>query len=875
MKVNLKPKKMTIGAFAVTCVYALAAVVIAGCEMVQPKRTFAPRADKHGIVFSSPGVRTIDLAKGNEIDDPFAVKWENQWERPWTFIISFDYRTIGVQGDAVALLTQPLKDDGSRAPTQLWPDTFTGRREDTYVLGESADFRSVAVDVQLPNIIRKNYRFEWQKRFGKQGKVEVKNFKVTLVRHALHTFKGGEYEIQQTKYFCLKNIFFDDRGEVDVHFAFPELKPACRVLVKNVKGEVLRTVEGKNGNAHLDFPTRGFWDLEAIADYPDGTKIVTPGVVSVCGKPISLERVKNSRYGMMIVLGTPDLWEKLGSRWDQRAMFPDSLKNSFKLYNSTYDAIFSFFHEITPKVLRKPENANKQGAFPPADWDKFREFCGTWIDAQPDILMRKISLSGELDFQWRGTDEEYVKMCRIFTEEARKRNPDFFTTGPTASRIKLPYFKRLHTLGYFDFLSGINVHHYVDGTKPEGEYWEDFTAMFDFFKEAKIDKPVYMTETGWTVGKGNYFVAVTPENQARYLTRGMALMSTENIKAIIWHVDFTMFDEFGAIRKSNEAAFPKPMLQAFATVTRNLTDVQGTMRLRRLGSQTYLTSGKKADNRWVHVYWRSSGEEQVAFPVKNVTSAEDYLGTPVACGRTLKISEDPVYIFADGDYSGPEWKAPPGGVKPISKVQLKTDWEIEKMEQGIKSAAKSKEIPTAMWSDPKTAPKMKIAYARDAGFVIEVEVKDAKHHQPYTRERYVEGDSITFAFDVDKTEEWRANDIYMNYKGHRCVEYSVALGENGKSEAFRRNCWIPDMKKFTSVGTNVRVKVRSNNGVTTYWVWIPWANLGLDEQLRPGAKIGFSAVLYASDGKEILTNRLFDGIVTPLDPMKYGVLELR
>ena len=133
---------------------------------------------------------------------------------------------------------------------------------------------------------------------------------------------------------------------------------------------------------------------------------------------------------------------------------------------------------------------------------------------------------------------------------------------------------------------------------------------------------------------------------------------------------------------------------------------------------------------------------------------------------------------------------------------------------------------------------------------------------------------MTFAFDVDKTEEWRGNDIWMNYKGHDCVEYSVALGENGKCETFRRNCWIPDMKKFTSVGANVRASVRNKNGVTTYWVWIPWANLGLDEQLRSGAKIGFSAVLYSSDGNGVSTNRLFDGIVPPLDPMKYGVMEL-
>ena len=40
-------------------------------------------------------------------------------------------------------------------------------------------------------------------------------------------------------------------------------------------------------------------------------------------------------------------------------------------------------------------------------------------------------------------------------------------------------------------------------------------------------------------------------------------------------------------------------------------------------------------------------------------------------------------------------------------------------------------------------------------------------------------------------------------------------------------------------------------------------------------KIGFAAVLYSSDAGAVKTNRLFDGIVDPLDPMRYGVLELK
>ncbi|HOM58225.1 MAG TPA: hypothetical protein P5026_01475 [Kiritimatiellia bacterium] len=856
-------------------------LILAGCcpsvDKARVARVFTPRLDREEVVLTAPDLRTIALDSGADIiDAPFALRWDGGWERPWTFVVSFDYRTEGVKGEAVALRLQPLKDDGGRAPTQLWPSTFTGKREDTYVLGESAAFRSVSVEVDLPNIIRKQYRFEWQRRFGHaSGKVEVKNFKVRLVRHALHAIKGGEYEIKQTKYFCLKNIFFDERGEVTVDFAYPELNPVCRVDILDVKGKVMRTVESRGGRAAIDFPTRGYWTLEATAEYPDGTKITTPGCVAVCGKPIAHDLIRQSRYGMMIVLGTPDLWEKLGSRWDQRCIFPDNLKNNFKIPNATADAIFSFHNCPVPQSLRRAADRNRQGQFPPEDWEAYRAYIGKFMDAQPEFLKRKLNITGELDFQWRGTDEEYVKMCRIFVEEAKKRNPNVFITGPEASRIKLPYFSRLHKLGYFDLVDGINIHHYVDGTKPEGEYWEDFMSMFEFFREAKIDKPIYMTETGWTTGKGNYFVAVSYENQARYLTRSMALMSTENIQAIIWHVDFTMLDEFGAIVKQHEAAWPKPMLQAFATVTRNLSDVKGNMKLHRLGPKTYLASGRRANGSYVHVYWRSADEERVAPPVKNVISMEDYLGTPVAYDSRMTVSEDPVYIHAASDYEGPEWKEPPGGYREKPQIELATDWTAGRLDQGIKSAATAAPVPAEKWSDPANAPKLRIAYARDAGFIIEAEVKDTKHVQPYSRERLVEGDSMTFAFDVNKTDEWRTNDIWMNYKGHNCVEYSVGRSSDGRSEAFRRNCWIPDMKKFESVGANVRTNIKNENGVTRYWVWIPWANLGLDEQLRPGAKVGFAAALYSSDGGKVTVNRLFDGIVDPLDPMKYGVLELK
>lgn len=825
-------------------------------------------------VFARPRTFSLDLAEGGTTcERAFDIPGFDSWSRPWTLRVSFSYRTEGVETAAAALKIRGVGLDGRPAPMAMWPDTFTGRRDETYVLSASDAFRAVMVDVQIPGIIWPRYRLEWEKRFGREGRAEIRDVRVELVRRTSHRFEGGEYRISPKweKNFILKNIFFAETGTVEVAFAFPERRPVCTARVLDVKGRTRWTVAGTNGRARVTFPTRGYWDIEAVADYPDGARVCSTGCVAVCGTPISDEAVRGSRYGMMVVLGGNALWRKLGARWDQKFVMIDQEHRSFDLPDETTEVFFNFNAGLVPPSLLRPDHRGRSGCFPPADWEAYRAFCGQWLDEHPAALKRTIGLTGELDFQWRGTDAEYVRMCRIFTEEARRRNPDFFACGPTASRIKVPYLRRLHREGFFDFLSGVSLHHYVDGTKPEGEYWEDVQNLFSFLDEKGVDLPVYLTETGWTVGAGRYFVPVSRENQARYLTRALALLSTVRVKGIVWFVDFTMLDEFGAIRNAHEAAFPKPMLQAFATVTRNLSDVTAEMTLRRLDEETYLVSGRKKDGRWVHVLWRARGSAARAWPAVPL-AAEDYLGVPVARTESVAVSEDPVYFFSSADYAGDVWTPPPGGVKKeASEKRVVPAWTVSAYEAGgAKSAAQAKPVPSALWKNPKTAPQMRLAYGRE-GIVVEMSVADARHRQPYSRERLPEGDALTLAFDVDKPRAWLANEVFMCYKGHRCVEYSVALRDDGTTEVFRRNCWIPDRKGFESVGSNVRAKVSRQEGRTVYWIWIPWANLGLDEQLRAGSCIGFSAAVY-EDGQA--GNTLFGGICPPLDPMKYGTILL-
>ena len=77
---------------------------------------------------------------------------------------------------------------------------------------------------------------------------------------------------------------------------------------------------------------------------------------------------------------------------------------------------------------------------------------------------------------------------------------------------------------------------------------------------------------------------------------------------------------------------------------------------------------------------------------------------------------------------------------------------------------------------------------------MNVDVDDSQHSQPYSQERLIEGDSVTVAVDIDKAMEWQPNAHTTSFKGHRCYEYTVALRDDGKKDAYRRNAWDFDIK---------------------------------------------------------------------------------
>ena len=514
--------------------------------------------------------------------------------------------------------------------------------------------------------------------------------------------------------------------------------------------------------------------------------------------------------------------------------------------------------------------------WPAKDWDVQRALTRAFLEKNPCFAGRRLCLVNEPDFKWRGTIAEMVRAHRVFAEEVHRLYPTCEVQGPACSRVKPEYLRALGEEGFFDCIDAVNIHAYVDGTKPEGAFRTKLREGMDVIRrEFACAKPVYVTEFGWTTENGTWQEPVSELTQARYLTRACTFVASEDIRAAVWFCDLYVARNYGEggfsiLRLGNDCISPKPAVAAFATLARNLSSVQGRMRAQMIGPETWLATGRRADGSAVTLVWTRTGVREIPLPVRTVR-AESFLGTPVALGgTTLRVSESPVYLFGDETFSGPAWVAPPvDEAKPV--VVAPDEYPLGLTGTGWKCRdnLQTPVLPDRCWTGATNRlPRVRVAYSSE-GLVFNVEVDDPKHEQPYAQERLIEGDAVTVAVDVDRGLDWQPNAHMTSFKGHRAFEYTVALRDDGKREAWRRNAWDFDIRPNAPVVVFNGV-TRVGADKTRYMIWLTWPRLGMDGPPPPGTKFGIAvSVSDLTDGKR-KTYDLFGGITGTPDPMKYG-----
>lgn len=813
---------------------------------------------------------SVDAAKGvtHEIGR-FAVPAETDL-RPWRVRYSFRYRTDGFAGEGLRLVTQAAF-DGGRRKVELTPvvRNLNWDAGTTYRCGASEDWKKVDLDVDFRNELPPEVRVVCA-GLAATGRVEFADFTAALVLKPRHRLTGGEFPLAEGN--VLKHVFFADEGTVRVALADPTNVVRAVAVVRDAEGKT-QGVHTLGDAGEIRLTGRGFYALEVVASYADGTKVTTTGSAAVLGPAPSAAQTADSRFGVMVVNGGAGAFTRaLGSRWDWRFFFHGKDNAAFVGPQFGEGAIYAGHQSpIYPEAM-DPAHVGKGGMWPAKDWAKQRALTRAFLEKNPCFAGRRLCLVNEPDFKWRGTIPEMVQAHRIFAEEAHRLYPDCEVQGPACSRVKPDYLRALGKEGFFDCIDAVNIHAYVDGTKPEGEFRLKLREGMDVIRrEFACAKPVYVTEFGWTTENGTWQEPVSELTQARYLTRACTFVASEDIRAAVWFCDLYVARNYGEggfsiLRLGNDCVSPKPAVAAFAALVRNLGNVRGALRAVPVDATTWVASGRKADGSAVTIVWTRTGAREMPLPVR-ATRAEDFLGRAVALGKTLHVSESPVYLFGDETYEGPAWVAPPAVEKPV--VVADDEFPLGRTGTGWKCRdnLQTPVLPDACWTGA-ARPKVRVAYS-DEGLVFNVDVSDPKHEQPYAQERLMEGDSVTVAVDVDRGLDWQPNAHMTSFKGHRAFEYTVALRDDGKREAWRRNAWDFDIKPNQPVVVFNNV-TRLGADRTRYMIWLTWPRLGMDGPPPPGTKFGIAvSVSDRTDGK-LRCSDLFGGISGTPNPMKYG-----
>ncbi len=838
-----------------------------------PERKETERAD---VVRTVPFDCAFTVAGAtNAAVGAFAVPPESDL-RPWRVRYSFRYRTAGFAGEGLRLVTQAVFDGGARfdnlTPTVRNLNWDAGT---TYRCGASEDWKKVDLDVDFKNALPPEVRVVCEGLVA-TGRVEFADFAVALVLKPRHRLTGGEFPLEGGN--VLKHVFFAETGSVHVALADPAHVVHAAVRVCDAEGQPVGETRALAAVDAVTLTGRGYYTLEIAASYTDGTKVTTTGSAAVLGPRLTAAQTAGSRFGAMIVNGGAGAFTRaLGSRWDWRFFFHGRDNAAFVGPQFGDGAIYAGHQSpIYPEAM-DPAHVGKGGMWPAKDWDVQRALTRAFLEKNPCFAGRRLCLVNEPDFKWRGTIAEMVCAHRVFAEEVHRLYPTCEVQGPACSRVKPEYLRALGKEGFFDSIDAVNIHAYVDGTKPEGAFRTKLREGMDVVRrEFACAKPVYVTEFGWTTENGTWQEPVSELTQARYLTRSCTFIAAEDIRAAVWFCDFYVARNYGEggfsmLRLGNDCISPKPAVAAFATLARNLSDVQGRMRAQMIGPETWLATGRRADGSAVTLVWTRTGEREISLPVHTVR-AEGFLGTPVALGgTTLRVSESPTYLFGNETYESPEWVAPPvDTAKPV--VVASDEYPLGLTGTGWKCRdnLQTPILPDRCWAGDAAArlPKVRVAYSSE-GLIFNVDVYDTKHEQPYAQERLMEGDSVTVAVDIDRGLDWQPNAHMTSFKGHRAFEYTVALRDDGKREAWRRNAWDFDIRPNAPVVVfNGVTRIRSD--LTRYMIWLTWPRLGMEGPPLPGTKFGIAvSVSDLTDGRR-KTYDLFGGITGAPDPKKYG-----
>lgn len=458
------------------------------------------------------------------------------------------------------------------------------------------------------------------------------------------------------------NVFVSATGSITLEIDNPNAIASGEVDVIDEYGGRVHSISLKQGDSSLNIPLgKGYYEVNAHVKFKSGVTLVQSTHAAVIGVEISKEVRQQSRFGFFGAEGSPVQAIRAGGRWNRTFFhvkgYADT-KEGFKwIYPWKESALTedqTWVKQLTviPAWLRggAGEVTNKD-MYPPQDWGKFAELI-KWAVLNDPAQSRFIEILNEPEWNWKASNEELVRYFNVTAKAIHEVNSRIKVLGPTLSTINLEKFKALVQLGVLDNLDGIAMHAYVNGTAPEAEFIRRIIDMGDYLRSIGKDHlPIYLTEFGWTTGKGTWPKAVDELTQARYISRALVLLSTQRIDAIMpfclkYNAPIPSEAGFSILRQDDT---PKPAYAAYANTVRWLSGVDGLGTWMQIPPALNLVSFERKGKKFV-VLWSAIGRVSVSLQPCRVFRVEDMVGrgVPLHGGCSIEVGETPLFIEGDG-----------------------------------------------------------------------------------------------------------------------------------------------------------------------------------------------------------------------------------
>ena len=256
----------------------------------------------------------------------------------------------------------------------------------------------------------------------------------------------------------------------------------------------------------------------------------------------------------------------------------------------------------------------------------------------------------------------YVRMLQYSYQAIKSVRPDITVVGGAVFSADLLWFQQMFQDGGLRVMDVVSDHPYplISSLSPErAGLTLQMNLLQSLIKHYNngVSKPLWITELGWPTSLFN----VDEQTQAQYLVRGAVLSLASGVQKFFWYDysnDGTAFyaseQNFGLVRQPDAAGryTPKPSYTAYATLIRQLTH-QSFIGGGAIGNSIY-------DERFsnVHVLWSTADHRTITIASNTpllVTTMTGKVQTyiPSAGKVILPLSEDPLYISADGAFPLP------------------------------------------------------------------------------------------------------------------------------------------------------------------------------------------------------------------------------